>query len=289
MSKFFNETQKANQWAQQRLANQGVDVRQMLESIKQGAGARTETPVADAGVRQGRQVAVGNGARARLVVREDPSSIAALQAYRGLRTRLMRAQAKFGLKSIAITSALPGDGKTLTTMNLGLCYSQLPQQRTLIVDADLRTSGLTAMLDHPSTPGLAEVLTGEVAPDEAIVATNHKNLFVLPSGTVSSALPELFTRPRWEELLKHCELFNVILVDSPPILPLADFELLSAVCDGIVTVVRAHHGQREVLERAARALDPKKLLGVVFNATKATRHDYARGDGYEYGYSRTEA
>jgi len=273
MSKFFNETQKANQWAQQRLATQGVDVRQMLESIKQGAGARPETPAADAGVKQSRQVVVGNGARARLVIREDPSSLAALQAYRRLRTRLMRAQAKFGLKSIAITSALAGDGKTLTTMNLGLCYSQLPQQRTLLVDADLRTSGLTAMLDHPGAPGLAEVLKGGVTPDEAIVETNHRNLFVLPSGTASSALPELFTGPRWEELLKHCELFSVILVDSPPILPVADFELLSAGCDGIVTVVRAHHGQREVLERAASALDPKKLLGVVFNATEVTRQD----------------
>jgi protein-tyrosine kinase len=287
MSKFFNETQKANQWAQQKLASLGMDVRQMLESIKQGSSMGADSPLADAQLSQCRQVQVGNPAGARLVLRQDHSSMAALEAYRGLRTRLMRAQSKSGLKSIAITSGLPGDGKTLTTMNLGLCYAQLPQQRVLLIDADLRTCGLTGMLDQPGTPGLAEVLAGNVSPDEAIVATNQTNLFVLPAGTVSSSPPELFTGQRWQEFLNHCgELFKVILVDTPPILPLADFELISIACDGILTVVRAHHGQRDALQKTASALDPKKLLGVVFNATEVARHDsYNYGYGYGYGKS----
>jgi capsular exopolysaccharide synthesis family protein len=284
MSKFFNETQKANQWAQQKLENQELDVKQMLESLKQGPGA--ETPLADARLSQCRQVHVGNGAATRLVLRQDNSSKAALEAYRGLRTRLMRAQAKGGLKSMAITSSLPGEGKTLTTMNLALCYSQLPQQRVLVIDADLRTCGLTGMLDDRSTPGLAEVLSGDVTPDDAIVATNQKNLFVLPAGTVSSPPPELFSGSRWQEFIGRCgELFKVILIDTPPILPLSDFELISAACDGVVMVVRAHHGQRETLKKTASTLDPKKLLGVVFNATDVTRGDYY-GYGYGYGYGK---
>ncbi len=278
MSKFFNETQKANQWAQQNLANQDTDVRQMLESLKQRPASECQS--ADVSLSQCRQVHVGNGNAPRLILHQDESSTAALEAYRGLRTRLMRAQAKTSLKSIAITSSLPGEGKTLTTMNLGLCYAQLPQQRVLIIDADLRTCGLTSMLDQPSTPGLAEVLAGEVTPDEAILATNQKNLFVLPAGTVSSSPPELFTGTRWQEFLNHCsELFKVILVDTPPLLPLTDFELISAGCDGIVMVVRAHHGRREMLQNTARALDTKKLLGVVFNATEVGVKDY-----YGYGY-----
>src|SRR5258708_37586577 len=125
----------------------------------------------------------------------------------------MRTQAKTGLKSIAITSSLPGEGKTLTTMNLGLCYAQLPQQRVLVIDADLRTCGLTSMLDHPSTPGLAEVLAGGVTPDEAIVATNQKNLFVLPVGTGLSSPPELFTGTRWQEFISRCgALFKFIVI-----------------------------------------------------------------------------
>jgi capsular exopolysaccharide synthesis family protein len=280
MSKFFNETQKVNQWAQQKLPNQDLDIKQMLDTLKQGPISDPE--VADTRLKPCRQVNVGNGTGARLILGQDDSSQAALEAYRGLRTRLMRAQAKSGLRSIAITSSLPHEGKTLTTMNLGLCYAQLAQQRVLVIDGDLRTCGLTSMLDHPSSPGLAEVLAGDVTPDEAIVATNHKNLFVLPAGTVASPPPELFSGPRWQEFLGVCnEMFKVILIDTPPILPLADFELISAACDGIVVVVRAHLGQRETLQKMASTLDPKKLLGVVFNATDVKASNY-----YGYGYGK---
>ncbi len=285
MSKFFNETQKANQWAQQKLANQDMNIKQMLESLKQGPGA--DPQLADTRLEECRQINVGNGTAARLVLRQDDSSQAALEAYRGLRTRLMRIQAKSAVRSIVISSSLPGEGKTLTTMNLGLCYAQLPQQRVLLIDADLRTCGLTSMLDHPSTPGLAEILSGEVTPDEAIVATNQKNLFVLPAGAVASPPSELFTGTRWQEFLGRCgELFKVILVDSPPILPLTDFELISAACDGVMMVVRARHGQRETLQKTAGAIDQKKLLGVVFNATEVTGQDNY-GYGYGYGYGKT--
>jgi len=285
MSKFFNETQKANQWAQQKLANQEMDVKEILDSLKQGAAANPQG--VDTRLNQCRQVQVGNGNGVRLVLNQGDASRAALEAYRGLRTRLMRMQAKTGLRSIAVTSSLPGEGKTLTTMNLGLCYAQLPQQRVLVIDADLRTCGLTSMLDHPSTPGLAEVLAGEVTPDDAIVATNQKNLFILPAGTVLSSPPELFTGTHWQEFLAHCsEMFKLVLIDTPPILPLADYELISAACDGVLMVVRAHHGQRETLQKTAGALDPKKLLGVVFNATDLGGKDYY---GYGYGYGANKS
>jgi len=277
VSKFFNETQKAHQWAQQKLVNQDLDVRQMLASLKQGPAI--DALPAGARLAQCRHVALGNGNAARLVLRQDDFLNAALEAYRGLRTRLMHAQSKSGLRSIVITSSLPGEGKTLTTMNLGLCYAQLPEQRVLVIDGDMRTRGITSMLDHPSSPGLAEILSGDVGPDEAIVATNQKNLFILPAGSISSPPPELFTGTRWQEFLGHCgEMFKVILIDAPPIRPLADFELISAGCDGIVMVVRAHHGQRETLRKTASTLDKKKLVGVVFNAADVNVKGY---DGYE--------
>src|SRR6267378_1280009 len=278
MSKFFNETQKANQWAQQKLANQDLDVKEMLESLKQGAASGALA--ADTSLSQCRQVHVGNGYAPRLVLDQGAASRAALEAYRGLRTRLMRTQAKTGLKSIAITSSLPGEGKTLTTMNLGLCYAQLPQQRVLVIDGDLRTCGLTALLDHPGALGLAEVLAGKATLDEAIVATNHKNFFVLPAGTISSPPPELFTGSHLQELLGRCsELFEVVLIDTPPSIPLADFELISAACQGVVVVVRAHYGQLETLQKSASSVDRKKLLCFVFNGADANEKQYY---GYKY-------
>jgi capsular exopolysaccharide synthesis family protein len=280
MSKFFNETQKANQRAQRRLSDPDVDVREMLESIKHGPILETPTPT-NVQLTQCQQVHVGNGNATHLILRQDESSKVALEAYRALRMRLMRAQARAGLKTIAITSSLPGEGKTLTTMNLGLCYAQLPQQRVLVIDADLRTCGLTRLLDHPTTTlGLAEVLAGKTTADEAILATNQKNFFVLPAGTISSPPPELFTGSHWQELLGHCsERFEVVLIDTPPIFPLADFELISVACQGVVTVVRAHYGQRETLQKSASSVDRKKLLGFVFNGAYSNDKQYY---GYKY-------
>jgi len=282
MSKFFNETQKANKWAQQKLAGQELDVRQMLESLKQGTDS-TATEVAEVPLSRRRKVNLGKRIGVPLILRQDDFTRSALEAYRGLRTRLMRAQAKSSLHSIAITSSQPSEGKTLTTVNLGLCFSQLPGQRTLIIDADLRTRGLSLLLDNPGGGGLSEVLAGQVLPDDAIQATDQENLFVLPAGSLSAPPPELFTGPRWQELLRWCgETFKVVLVDTPPVLPLTDFDLINAACDGVVMVVRAHHARRETLEKIAGALDSKKLLGVVFNGVYSRVKDQY---GYSYGSS----
>lgn len=273
MSKFFNETQRVSLWAQKRLANQDLDIKQMLEVLRQGSSSGAE--VAEVRLDHCHKVHVANGKSTHLVLEQEGSAPAALEAYRGLRTKLMRVQAEVGLRSIVITSSLPGEGKTLTVMNLGLCYSQLPDQRVLIVDADLRTRGLTNLVGNPSTAGLAQVLTGQTAPEQAILATDQKNLFILPAGSVSTPPPELFTGTRWQEVLGWCsETFKVVLVDTPPILPLADFELIGAACDGVVVVVRANHSQREVLQKAVSVLNPKKLLGIVYNASDPDRKDY---------------
>jgi capsular exopolysaccharide synthesis family protein len=160
-------------------------------------------------------------------------------------------------------------------MNLGLCCAQLPQERVLIVDADLRTGGLTALFDQPGAIGLAEVLAGKVTAEEAILATNQKNFFVLPAGTASSPPPELFTGSRWQELLARCsDLFEVVLIDTPPIMPLVDFELISAACQGVVVVVRAHYAQRETMQKSASSVDRKKLVGVVLNGADANEKPY---------------
>jgi len=276
MSKFFYETQKASQTAQKRLASQDLDIEEILENVKQGPPGSPGS--AGIQLQKYRKVELGNDSAAPLILEQDDSARAALEAYRGLRTRLMRIQAESGLRSIAISSSIPGEGKTLTVTNLGLCYSQLPGQRVLVIDADLRTSGLTRLLGCAATTGLAQVLTGELPPNEVILATNHDNFFVLPAGSVSTSSTEHLTGPNWQKLLGWCsQNFNVIFVDTPPILPLPDFELISPACDGIILVVRAHYGQRELIQKSARTLDPKKLLGIVLNAA-----DY-RGKGY-YGY-----
>ena len=173
-----------------------------------------------------------------------------------------------------ITSALAGEGKTLTALNLAQCCAQLHDQRVLLIDADLRTRGLTRLLGLPPGPGLSEVLSGQVQFEDAAMATDTANLYVVGAGGDNPSIAELFTVARWKEFMGWCgESFKLVLIDAPPILPLADFELISAESDGVLMIVLARKTQRGLLQKASAQVDPKKLLGVVFNAVDRSRQE----------------
>lgn len=204
---------------------------------------------------------------------------AAAESYLALRTRVMRACSARALKSVIVTSSIAGEGKTLTSFNLALCCSQLPDLKILLVDGDLRTGGLSRSLGFESLPGLAETLSGQWEPEAATLETNHPNLFLCPAGSSSTPAPELYSGSRWQEFMRWCtDSFSLVLVDSPPILSLADVELMSAACDGILWVVRARRTRRDVLRKAASQVDSKKIVGVVYNdSDSAPKTDYYSG------------
>lgn len=198
------------------------------------------------------------------------------EAYRALRTRLSRIRSTQGIRSFVLTSAIAGEGKTLTALNLALCCAQLHNMRILLIDADIRTGGLARRIGCHMGQGLAEVLSGECTPEEAILATDIPGLFVLGSGSSSTAPAELFASGKWQEFIGWCnESFKLILVDCPPMLDLSDVELISAACDGVLIVVRARYSKRDILQRCAAQLDQKKILGVVYNGVhRPLRHSY---------------
>lgn len=193
----------------------------------------------------------------------------AMEAYRMLRTRLMRAQASQGIRSIILSSAVGNEGKTLTTFNLALAYASLEDQRVLLIDGDLRTRALSQFFAPNSGQGLSEALSGEADFADVIMASTKSNLHFVPTGEKTTPPPELYASERWKEFLGWAgECFNVILIDAPPIFPLSDFDLMAAAADGIVFIVRSHRTHRELLQKAAAQVDSKKLLGIVYNATQ---------------------
>jgi len=197
------------------------------------------------------------------------------ESYRALRTRLLRLRATQGLRSVMVTSATQGEGKTLTALNLALSCAQLHDMRVLLIDGDIRSRGLTQSLGLPSSPGLADVLSGQCTAAKAIVVTDMPNLYVASCGSPSMPPAELFASRRWQDFIGWCnESFKVILVDAPPVLNLADADLMAAACDGVLMVVRARYAQRAVLRRSAGQIDPKKLLGVVYNAVESGANRY---------------
>ena len=200
-------------------------------------------------------------------------------SYRVLRTRLFRLMTSKGLRSVVISSPVPEEGKTLTSINLGLSFAKLRDQKVLLVDADLRSRGLSQLFETHKFPGLSEILEGVATFESAVLATDVPHLWVVTAGQIVAGSSEAFASERWKEFMNWVsKSFEVVLVDAPPILPMADCELITAGCDSAMLVVRALKTSRELLGNAVKHVDSKKFLGIVFNGSGPQN-----GHGY-YGY-----
>ncbi len=275
MSKFFNETLKAQNpsLSEQRFELAGLkDIETPEEPADlKGIEPAISLPELDSSTR----VNVPGSMLLPAKFQGSHSLQSAEEAYRALRTRLFCLCSARDLRSIIITSSVAGEGKTLTSFNLALCCSQLNDMRVLLIDGDIRTGGLTRSLRALALPGLADVLTGDCEAESAVFETNHPNLYVCGSGSTMLSPAELYAGRRWQEFIGWCkESFQLVLVDSPPIMTLSDVELMTAACDGVLLAVRARHTHRDVLQRFANQIDTKKFLGIVYNFSEGSHHKY---------------
>jgi protein-tyrosine kinase len=293
MSKFFNDTRSA-QKINPVPATANLDIQELVGSIKQsmeGNGSAAShsgavdlknllqplteshdvaTQVAEGRLENCRSIRLSREEeRSFLVSQYNPAMQAAVEAYRTMRTRLVRQQTRNGARSLVVSSSAQGEGKTLTIFNLALCYAKIENWPVLLVDADLRTRGLSILAGDPESPGLAEVLEKDCPYSSAILRTDVPSLYVLPAGETDASPSELFSGPRWKEFMGWAsESFRMVLVDSPPVLNLADFELIAAPCESVMVVARARKTARESLTRVLAQVDPRKLAGVVFNGAE---------------------
>lgn len=205
----------------------------------------------------------------RLVAALAPKSLAAEQ-YRLLRTRITQSENGRAFRSIVVTSPAKGDGKSLTAANLALTMAQEFQQRVLLVDADLRRPSLHDLFGIPETPGLTAVLMGGATLDDALVPVPDQRLTVMPCGTIPSHPAELLASSGMRRLLDTLRTrFDRVILDMPPVEPLADVSITAAMVDGVLLVVRAGMTPKPAIERALSGLEPDKVLGLVFNDTGA--------------------
>jgi capsular exopolysaccharide synthesis family protein len=213
--------------------------------------------------------------RSFLVTQYNPAMQAGVEAYRTLRTRLTKQQNRNGMRSLVISSASQGEGKTLTAFNLALCYAKMENFPLLIIDADLRSQGLSRLLGNPESAGLSKILEGESDYRLSILGTDFRGLYVLPAGASSSSPAELFSGLYWKEFMGWAEeTFRLIIVDAPPALNIADFELVLGSCDSAILVVRSRKTTSASLIRVLAEVDPAKLLGVVFNGSEEVINNY---------------
>jgi capsular exopolysaccharide synthesis family protein len=191
---------------------------------------------------------------------------AGTEELRTLRSRLNQIRDKQLLKTVLITSAMPGEGKTFLTACLARMMVRQQGKKVLTIDADLRRPQLDAAFGAPSAPGLTDYLTG--AADESAVLQRgmDPNLYFIPGGKHASNAAELVSSPRLPQLLRRMEsLFDWILLDSPPVVPVHDASVLSAHCHGVLLVVRSASTAYDLAQRAATELKNHGLLGVILN------------------------
>jgi len=188
------------------------------------------------------------------------------EEFRTLRTRLYQIRDKRPLQTVLITSALPKEGKSFTAANLAQAIVRQHERRALLIDADLRLPGLHVPLGAPLMPGLSDYLRGDADEFSVIQKSPRENLFFIPGGKPVSNPAELIGNGRLQNLLQGLKpIFDWIVVDSPPVIPVSDATLLADFCDGIVVVVKAASTPFDLAQKARQEFQGKPLLGIVLN------------------------
>jgi len=213
-----------------------------------------------------------------------PDSYAADQ-YRALRHIIERRRRENGFHVIGVTSPCPGDGKTVTTLNLAGALAQSAESRVLVIDADLRRPSVADSLglERPWSPGLSEAIIDPEYELTTVVRTLEPfNLSVLPAGSPQTSPYELLNSPRLEALVRDARRhFDCVLIDTPPAVPFPDCRLLERLVDAFLLVIAAHRTPRKLVAEAVNLLDAAKLAGAVFNAD-----DRSRPNAYGYYYQK---
>jgi len=217
----------------------------------------------------------------RLVAAFAPQSLAAEQ-YRSLRTRIKASENGRVFRSIVITSPNKGDGKSITAANLALTMAQEFHQRVLLVDADLRRPSIHHLFGISDTPGLTEVLMGGSTVENALVDIPEHHLTVLPSGITPLHPAELLGSAGMRRVIDTLRTrYDRVILDMPPVAPLADVSIAAGLVDGILMIVRAGVTPKPAIERALAGLEMSKVLGLVLNDAGVSSRDYGY-DGYKY-------
>jgi succinoglycan biosynthesis transport protein ExoP len=220
-----------------------------------------------------------------IVVARDQLSIIA-ESYRTIRTALLLAQAEHPPKVILLTSPCPNEGKTMTSLNLGITLAQ-SGHKVLVIDGDLRKGRCHKLISVKSHDGLANVLTGHLRLEEGIQKTSIDNFYLLPRGALPPNPADLLMSQKMREVLRDLrESFEFIVIDSPPIIAVSDAAVLSALCDGVLLVF---HGQKTTTPTARRAVERLEsigapMLGVILNGIDIRDPDYLDYRSYYPSY-----
>ncbi|MFB3905234.1 MAG: GumC family protein [Acidobacteriota bacterium] len=208
------------------------------------------------------------------------------EAYRSLRTSILLSHSDKPPRRILVTSAMPGEGKTTTAINTAIVLAQTGA-RTLLVDLDMRKPEVGRKFGVNGGQGMSIFLSGNSDLSSQILETPYSDLYVIPAGPVPPNPAELVGSPRWQKALKLLsDYFDYIVIDSPPVLSVADPIIISTQVDGVVLVVLAGKTAREAVRKARNAVQNvgASVLGAMINNVDLNDSNYSYYYKYYYSY-----
>lgn len=220
----------------------------------------------------------------RVVALTRPGSVMA-EEYRATRTSVLARWHNKRHLVHTITSATPQEGKTITTLNLGLIFSELRTRRTLVIEADLRLPTVSRLLNCEKRPGLSNYLRGDNELSDVICSVDGTALDVILAGNhANTEAVQLLSSQRMADLLVTMrQRYDHVLIDTPPVIELADAGILGAMSDDVLLIVRMNRTPRPLIEQAARILASYNAPVAGLIATDQ-RHARRRYYAYRYGY-----
>ena len=215
------------------------------------------------------------------VVAKKPDSMAG-EAFRTIRTRIQLTKLdKDALKTILITSSAPQEGKTIVAINLGGSFAQA-NRKTLVIDCDLRKPRVHEILKDKRIPGLIDYLFGQVPLSEIIHKAEMDNLYFITCGTIPPNPAEMLESEKMRQFLSEMRnLYDIVILDSPPIIAVTDAEILATMVDGTILIVSSETTEFELMERSVELIkkDKSSFIGTVLN-----NFSYKSGYGSYYKY-----
>jgi capsular exopolysaccharide synthesis family protein len=199
----------------------------------------------------------------------DPGVV---EHYRKLRTKIMQQHTLKPFRSLVVTSPNPGEGKSVTALNLGLSFAMLPNFRVVVVDGDLRKGSLGKWLGVSDRPGLSNLIDGSAKLEDVVLKSDESPMCFVVCGTSDASPAELLNSAdlavHFRRLGEH---FDLIVVDSPPVNLITDTQLLAVSCDAVLLVARAFSTTRKALEKSVQDLAPFRIVGTILNGGVSSR------------------
>jgi len=216
-----------------------------------------------------------------LIVEKEPKSIAS-EAYRTLRTNIQYSSFDADIKTILITSSGPAEGKSTTAGNLAISMAQA-DKKVLVIDCDLRKPTVHKKFSVSNEKGLSNYLIGETTLGEALIKYSD-NISLFTSGTIPPNPAEMLSSKKMKEFLQEMKNeFDIIVIDSPPVLAVTDAQVLSTIVDGVILVAASGETEKEGIVKAKELLLKVKatILGVILTKVPVNTR---KGYGYSYYY-----